>query len=100
MKRMAKRLDGDNFGLHYTSWLRTFRRLSLKVGRGIGTRGSGDMGRGDVPRPTPHVPRPTSHVPVPVTAHSEAEVENAHRTGKKQGEKPRHIIANLDSRAF
>ena len=32
--------------------------------------------------------------------HSEAEVENAHRTGKKQGENPRHIIAKPDSRAF
>ena len=84
MKRMAKRLDGDNFGLHYTSWLRTFRGLSLKVGRGRGTRGRGDMGRGDAGRRgRGDVPRPTSHVPVPVTAHSEAEVENAHRTGKK-----------------
>ena len=32
--------------------------------------------------------------------HAEAEVENAHRTGKKQGEKPRHIIAKLDSGLF
>jgi len=29
-----------------------------------------------------------------------AEVENAHRTGKKQGERPRHIIAKLYSRPF
>ena len=32
--------------------------------------------------------------------HAEAEVENAHRTGKKQGERPRHIIAKLYSRPF
>jgi len=30
----------------------------------------------------------------------EAEVENAHRTGKKPGERPRHIIAKLYSRPF
>ena len=64
MKRMAKRLDGDNFGLHYMSWLRTFRGLSLKVGRGRGTWGHGTRGRGDAgtrgrgDAGTSHVPRP------------------------------------------
>ena len=32
--------------------------------------------------------------------HAVAEVENAHRTGKNQGERPRHIIAKLYSRPF
>ena len=32
--------------------------------------------------------------------HAEAEVENAHRTEKKQGERPRHIIAKVYSRPF
>ena len=32
--------------------------------------------------------------------HAAAEVENAHRTGKKQDERPRHIIAKLYSRPF
>jgi len=32
--------------------------------------------------------------------HAAAEVENEHRTGKKQGERPRHIIAKLYSRPF
>lgn len=32
--------------------------------------------------------------------HAAAEVENAHRTGKKQDWRPRHIIAKLYSRPF
>jgi len=32
--------------------------------------------------------------------HAAAEVENAHRTGKRQDERPRHIIAKLYSRPF